>query len=202
MKRFVACLLLTCVVSVAVAQEPATKNEKPDQAAKSRAKKDAKPEEAKPEEAQELKQEPQDVMAAPQISLRLKDNLTFVGAAAELDKLTISTVFGEIEVPLTTIAGIRFASEANERTTIAMLNGDSITGAVDLSAVKVNTQWGQASVHVHALESMTMVPDMSWVSESAPGGIRWKLTRITNSSSATSTLPPPIRSTIRSSVGQ
>ena len=112
---------------------------------------------------------------APQIEVKLRDTTKFMGAAADIEEIKLETVFGEVELPLSTIAGVRFATDDAERTTVVLLNGDSLTGVVLVEEFKLTTTWGQATVQTHSIQSITMVPDMTWASESAPGGIRWKL---------------------------
>lgn len=166
-----AALVLALCVSNAYAQDTQDKEE---------AKQDKKAVVVKKVEA---------VVAAPQVVIKLNDELEFTGAPVDMDSVAVNSVFGEVDVPLSTIAGIRFASDESERTTVALLNGDSITGAITISDYKITTTWGQATVQAHAVQSITMVPGMQWVSESAPGGVRWKLARQTTTTAPATATP-------------
>ena len=102
------------------------------------------------------------------------------GTLTDATTLEMRTSFGAASIPLSEVAGIRFASADNATTTVVMLNGDSITGATDVKLVTIETEWGTASINGPNIASMMFVPGLSWNPEDGLNGQRWKL--ITKSS--------------------
>ncbi len=87
-------------------------------------------------------------------TIDLETGATISGTLVEVDVLNIKTAFGEAAPPLAEIAGIRFPQGDDVSTTVAMLNGDSITGATDVKMVVVDTDWGQARINGSSIRSI------------------------------------------------
>ena len=85
------------------------------------------------------------------------------------------SLFGEAQIPLSEIAGVRFATGDETSTTVVMLNGDSITGATDTKFITVETEWGTAKINGSSLVSMLFVPGLQWESSHGLNGKRWSL---------------------------
>ena len=168
-RHFVAALALTAVLSsTASAQKPATKP-----VAK------AKPVKAQPI-AKATKSTQKVASAAPTVrplsvtvDLISKDRLE--GTLTDKTSLDMQTSFGGASIPLSEVAGIRFASAENASTTVVMLNGDSITGATDVKLITVETEWGTASIHGQNISSILFVPGLSWNPATGLSGKRWDL---------------------------
>lgn len=97
------------------------------------------------------------------------------GTLMDSTALEMRTSFGIASIPLSEVAGIRFASADNASTTVVMLNGDSITGATDLKLIKIETEWGTASVNGQNIEGILFVPGLAWSSHTGLNGKRWIL---------------------------
>lgn len=98
-----------------------------------------------------------------------------VGTLTETTQLLLKTAFGEANIPLSEVAGIRFPTGDDSSTTIVMLNGDSITGASDVKFVTVETEWGVAKINGDSVTSMLFVPGLNWQQGNSINGKRWAL---------------------------
>ena len=97
------------------------------------------------------------------------------GTLTDTTTLEMRTSFGGASIPLSEVAGIRFASAENASTTVVMLNGDSITGATDVKLVTVETEWGTASINGSNISSIMFVPGLNWNPATGLNGKRWDL---------------------------
>ncbi|QDT11059.1 hypothetical protein [Stieleria marina] len=124
------------------------------------------------------------------------------GTLMDSTALEMRTSFGSANIPLSEVAGIRFASAENATTTVVMLNGDSITGATDLKLVTIETSWGTAAINGQNVESILFVPGLTWNSHNGLNGKRWVLSdnkASTSSTARTSSKASSSRSTASTS---
>ncbi len=112
------------------------------------------------------------------MTLKLREGLELKGNTVEMDNVKMTSLIGEVDVPINTIAGIRFAQQPGEQTTLVLLNGDAITGDLALTDVKFVSNWGEAKVNIGHLESIVFRPDFAWSEVGTPNGKRWRLTKI------------------------
>lgn len=97
------------------------------------------------------------------------------GTLTDTTSLEMRTSFGTANIPLSEVAGIKFASADNATTTVVMLNGDSITGATDVKLVTVETEWGMATINGPNISSIMFVPGLNWNPTAGLNGKRWNL---------------------------
>ena len=109
------------------------------------------------------------------VSVDLIQPTKILGTLTDTTSLDMRTSFGTANIPLSEVAGIRFASAENASTTVVMLNGDSITGATDVKLVTVETEWGVATVNGQNIASIMFVPGLTWNSTNGLNGKRWGL---------------------------
>jgi hypothetical protein len=109
------------------------------------------------------------------ITVELTSDTKIAGTLVETNQLMMKTSFGEASIPLSEVAGIRFASANDNSTTVVMLNGDSITGATDLKMMTVETEWGTAKINGSSIQSVLFVPDLRWNASAGLSGKRWML---------------------------
>ncbi|MCM2375012.1 hypothetical protein [Aporhodopirellula aestuarii] len=140
------------------------------------------------------------------VTVTLVTNNTIEGTLTDTTQLQMQTSFGTASIPLSEVAGVRFASANDATTTVVMLNGDSITGATDVKLITVETEWGTASINGPSIASIMFVPGLTWNSQTGLNGKRWSLSDDKARSAATgdprdvrgsSTSPQPSRSTSR-----
>jgi len=103
--------------------------------------------------------------------------------------------FGTASIPLSEVAGVRFASANDATTTVVMLNGDSITGATDIKLITVETERGTASVNGPSVASIMFVPGSQWNPQSGLSGKRWSLSDVETGEPASA--PPAAGGNIR-----
>ena len=120
------------------------------------------------------------------MKMSLKKGLELKGSPVDLDSIKMNTLFGAVDIPLHTIAGIRFAQGAEEQSTVVLLNGDAITGDITISDFNFVSSWGKASVNVGNLVSITFREDLAWSGVNTPNGRRWRLTRVQPGAAANS----------------
>jgi hypothetical protein len=109
------------------------------------------------------------------VSVDLISPTKIIGTLTDTTSLDMRTSFGTANIPLSEVAGIRFASADNASTTVVMLNGDSITGATDVKLVSVETEWGQATINGQNIASIMFVPGLAWNATTGLNGSRWTL---------------------------
>ena len=109
------------------------------------------------------------------IAVDLISGTNLSGTLTDAVSLEMRTSFGSASIPLSEVAGIRFASADNASTTVVMLNGDSITGATDVKLITVETEWGTAKINGVSIASILFVPGLSWNSQAGLNGKRWNL---------------------------
>ncbi len=119
-------------------------------------------------------------VAAPKVrplsvSVDLISPTKITGTLTDSTSLDMRTSFGTANIPLSEVAGIKFASADNASTTVVMLNGDSITGATDVKLVTVETEWGMATINGQNIASIMFVPGLAWNSINGLNGKRWSL---------------------------
>ncbi|MEM1227012.1 MAG: hypothetical protein AAGJ40_15045 [Planctomycetota bacterium] len=123
------------------------------------------------------------------VTVALTINAVIEGTLTDTTQLQMQTSFGTASIPLSEVAGIRFASADDATTTVVMLNGDSITGAIDLKLITVETEWGTASVNGTSIASLMFVPGLKWSARDGLNGKRWSLADQTGSTASASTPP-------------
>ena len=122
------------------------------------------------------------------------------GTMIDSNQLAMKTSFGEASIPLSEVAGVRLASGEDVSTTVVMLNGDSITGAIDIKQLTVETEWGTATIKGSSIQSMLFVPNVQWNMSNNISGRRWTLidsTPAKNAPAATPSTSGPAATTSR-----
>lgn len=164
----------------------------------------AKPTKAEPTKAQPTMAQPvRAAKASPtvrplSVAVGLASGNDIEGTLTDTTQLQMQTSFGTASIPLSEVAGIRFASADDATTTVVMLNGDSITGATDVKLITVETEWGTASINGPSIASIMFVPGLKWNPQSGLNGKRWSLL---DEKKTTPPLAPPTRSGSTSSQG-
>lgn len=110
--------------------------------------------------------------------VHLHGETTFVGTLLELTELEMMTSFGSAKVPLTQVAGVKMASDGNPSTTVVLHNGDSISGALDLETVVLETEWGKAHINGPLVAELMMSQGLTWVAKNTTQGTRWTLAEL------------------------
>jgi hypothetical protein len=112
------------------------------------------------------------------VTVALLSNTKLAGMLTDTTSLEMRTSFGIANIPLSEVAGIRFASADNASTTVVMLNGDSITGATEIELMTVETEWGIATINGNNIASILFVPGITWAPQVGLNGNRWNLATV------------------------
>jgi hypothetical protein len=145
---------------------------------------------ASPAKAEPTKAVPvQDAGSSPKarplsVTVGLVNDSKIEGTLTDTTQLQMQTSFGTASIPLSEVAGIRFASANDATTTVVMLNGDSITGATDVKLITVETEWGTASINGPSISSLMFVPGLTWNPSDGLNGKRWNLSDIQKNETA------------------
>ncbi|MEO9592550.1 hypothetical protein [Rhodopirellula bahusiensis] len=125
------------------------------------------------------------------VTVGLVNDSKIEGTLTDTTQLQMQTSFGTASIPLSEVAGIRFASANDATTTVVMLNGDSITGATDVKLITVETEWGTASINGPSIASLMFVPGLSWNPSDGLNGKRWNLSDIQKNDAPKNPSMPP-----------
>ncbi|MEM9586317.1 MAG: hypothetical protein AAGA03_03475 [Planctomycetota bacterium] len=110
------------------------------------------------------------------VTVDLISKTKIAGTLTDTTQLEMKTSFGAAQIPLSEVAGIKFASADDASTTVVMLNGDSITGATDVKLITVETEWGVAQINGSSISSILFVgDDVVWSPVAGLNGKRWNL---------------------------
>ena len=112
------------------------------------------------------------------ITVTLLSDTKLTGTLTDITSVEMRTSFGIADIPLSQVAGIRFASADDASTTVVMLNGDSITGATEINLMTVETQWGVAAINGSNVASVMFVPGLAWAPQVGLNGNRWNLATV------------------------
>ena len=134
------------------------------------------------------------------VTVEILDGMAINGTLVDLVEMPLRTVFGEAKVPLSEVAGIKMAGEGAATTTLVLHNGDSVTGATNLSEVTVQTDWGKAVINGPNVASILFAQGVEWKSGKGFSGSRWTLAEKSSTQSATtsSSVRPANATTTRS----
>ena len=103
------------------------------------------------------------------------DTLKLSGSLLETPSLVLKTSFGKTSIPVSEVAGVKLAQEGVLSTTVILQNGDSITGAIELERLIIETTWGKAAVYASNIDSILFAPGLKWTSKTGLNGTRWAL---------------------------
>jgi len=113
------------------------------------------------------------------------------GTLLTATELIMKTSFGEVNIPLNEVAGIRLAEQGNGTTTVILHNGDSITGGTQLSKLDIVTEWGQAEVNGDNISSILFTQGLRWENATVFTGTRWTLVENADGTSSKTSVVRP-----------
>ena len=107
--------------------------------------------------------------------LEITDDSSIAGSVVDMTEITLMTNFGEVQLTLDQIAGVRFNADGEDGAVVFLNNGDAISGTPTLGVVNVQTFWGLAEVNATNVRSMSASPSAKYVRENTDFGVRWQL---------------------------
>lgn len=109
--------------------------------------------------------------------LNLAQNQKVEGVAVDVQNFKITTGFGDVEVPLDKIDGIRLNAMEDGSAVMAFKNGDILTGILHVSDLKLKTSWGFATVNIAYIDQISTTQGASFSSSKAGGKTVWSFSR-------------------------
>ena len=109
------------------------------------------------------------------IFIRLSDTKRMAGKVEGLTEFKLKTAIGEINVPMSEVAGIKLHTSSDDKAVVMLNNGDSITGIPSLTGVELLTDWGKAEIDPEYIQSITSTSGAKFRQESSDFGVRWTL---------------------------
>ncbi len=91
------------------------------------------------------------------------------------DKIKFDTRFGDVEIGIDQIKGIRFHVDDNNSAIIVLNNGDTVTGIPELDVLKLKTEWGRAEFDPNFVESLVTSRIARFQPNPSNSGPRWML---------------------------
>lgn len=92
------------------------------------------------------------------------------------DSMKFETKFGDVDIALAQISGIRFHIDGDDAAVVVLNNGDTITGVTKSDSFILNTDWGRAEFDPVFVESITTSPNARFQQSTNPAfGARWEL---------------------------
>ena len=101
--------------------------------------------------------------------VRINSRRGISGTIKNIQAIEIKTDFGEIELPLIQVRGIRFKSvEGNKESTnafVVLRNGDTLSGKISLDTLEIKSRWGERELKVREIESLTTDSNFQFVAK-------------------------------------
>ena len=109
------------------------------------------------------------------VFIRLSDTKRMAGTIEGLTEIKLKTSIGELNIPMSEIAGIKFHTTSDDKAVVILNNGDSVTGIPSIAAVELVTDWGRADIEPEYIQSLTSTSGAKFRQESTDFGVRWTL---------------------------
>lgn len=109
------------------------------------------------------------------VFIRLSDTKRMAGKVEGLNEFKLKTSFGEVTVPMSEIAGIKFHTSSDDKAVVILNNGDSLTGIPTVPAVELTTDWGKADIEPEFIQSLTSTSGAKFRQQNTDFGVRWTL---------------------------
>ena len=113
--------------------------------------------------------------AASEFVVRMKNNKFLRGVPVDLALVDVYILGTKIPVQLDQVVGIRFAATPEENGTVALKNGEMLSGRIDPPTVVLSVEWGEAKINPSVVSSMVRDGSMQWSVRNTPNGPQWFL---------------------------
>lgn len=108
--------------------------------------------------------------------LDLAQSKKLQGIVVDIQKFDITTGFGDVQVPLDKIEGIRLNAMPDGSAVMAFKNGDILTGILHVNDLKIRTSWGFATVNIAYIQQISTTRGAVFSSSAADGKTTWQFT--------------------------
>lgn len=113
--------------------------------------------------------------ASTDFVVRMKNNKFLRGVPVDLAFIDVYILGTKVAVPVDQIVGVRFAQGPNEKGTVALKNGEMLSGRIDPPKIILAVDWGQATINSDFVNSLVRDATMQWQMRNAPNGPQWYL---------------------------
>ena len=108
------------------------------------------------------------------VVIELTKGRRITGELGALSQVKLDTKFGEANIPLGEVDGIKLHIDENDSAVVAFKNGDVVTGQLKLETLEVSTDWGSANVKLASVETILMNKRGGFYQDSSDGKNRWR----------------------------
>ena len=105
--------------------------------------------------------------------VKIDNSTTIQGRIIETDGLKFTTAFGEVAIPIEKIEAIKMSDEGDNSAVVAFVNGDMVSGKLDISELHLKTTWGKAHISAAAIDTISSREFGSFYNDSSGGGWRY-----------------------------
>ncbi len=109
------------------------------------------------------------------VFLRIGDSKRMAGKLNAFEQISLKTAFGDVTIPMSEVAGVKFHTTADDKAVVVLINGDSVTGIPSLPAIQLSTDWGRADIDPEFIQSLTSASGARFRQVNSDFGIRWVL---------------------------
>jgi len=109
------------------------------------------------------------------VFLRIGNAKRMAGKLNEFDQVSLKTAFGDVTIPMSEVAGIKFHTTADDKAVVVLNNGDTVTGIPSLPAIQLATDWGRADIDSEFVQSLTSASGAKFRQTNSDFGVRWVL---------------------------
>ena len=108
------------------------------------------------------------------VIIELTKSRRLTGELGNVSEVKLQTKFGEANIPLSEVDGIKLHTDENDNAVVAFKNGDVVTGELKMDSLAITTDWGNASVKLASVETILLNKSGSFYQDSTDGKQRWR----------------------------
>lgn len=109
-----------------------------------------------------------------EVVIELTKSRRVTGELTSLTQFAIETKFGEANIPLAEVDGIKLHIDDNDSSVVALKNGDIITGKLKVENLAVTTDWGDANVKLASVRTILINQAGSFYQDASVGKNLWR----------------------------
>lgn len=106
--------------------------------------------------------------------VKIDEATTIQGQLLQTEGLKFSTSFGEVTLPIEKIEAIKMSGGGDNSAVVAFVNGDMVTGKLDIDELHLKTSWGKAYVNAISIDMISSSQFGSFYNDSNGG---WRFSR-------------------------
>ena len=107
--------------------------------------------------------------------VKVTKGANLAGQIVGISELTVTTGFGKITIPVEKIEAIKMHADGDDSAVIAFVNGDMVTGKVEVDELQLKTTWGKAHINSASIEAISSSQHGRFYSD--PNGGGWRFSR-------------------------